>query len=401
VTSLARCVGDGDRFLAEHWGRAPLHLPDIDPGGFADLLSLDDVDQLVSSSFLRIPAIRLVRDGTPLDPASYTRSARLGGKELTDAADPGQVYERFRAGATIVLQGLQRFWPPLGRFCRQLELELTHPVQVNAYITPPSAQGLAVHYDTHDVFVLQFGGSKRWSVYEPVLEDPLNSQPWSSKRGGAGDPILTVSLGTGDSLYVPRGFLHSALAQEGTSAHLTIGVVTTTWADVVRTTMAGLDDEVAFRRALPIGFADDADLLAPAIAAHLEQLRAWLEKVDVHDVAKRTARRFWSGRNPVLAGQLHQLSLLDQIHDGSRLRRRPGTICRIDVVEDRLHVLLGDRELHMPAPLESAVRRLADAGADGEEIEVAALADSLGEASRIVLARRLVREGVLEVTDVG
>jgi hypothetical protein len=402
VTSLARCVGDDDRFLAEHWGRAPLHLPGIDPGGFGDLLSPDDVDQLISSSFLRLPAVRLVRDGTPLDPATYTRSARLGNKDLADVADPGRVYERFREGATIVLQGLQRFWSPLTRFCRELELELTHAVQVNAYITPPAAQALAVHYDTHDVFVLQFGGSKQWSIHEPVLEDPLASQPWSSRRGRAGDPILAASLATGDSLYVPRGFLHSALAQEGISAHLTIGVVTTTWADVLRTAIAGIDDEVDFRRALPVGFAHEPDLLAPAVAAHLEQLRAWLEKVDIEAVAQRTARRFWSGRTPLLAGQLHQLSLLDDIHDRSRVRRRPGTICRIhvdvDTHADRVHVLLGDRELHMPAPLEPVVRRLADAT---NGMAVGALADELDQSSRLVLVRRLVREGLLEVVDVG
>jgi hypothetical protein len=402
VTSLARCVGDDDRFLAEHWGRAPLHLRGIDAEGFADLLSLGDVDQLISSSFLRLPAIRLVRDGTPLDSATYTRSARLGNKEVADVADPGRVYERFGEGATIVLQGLQRFWEPLTRFCRELELELTHPVQVNAYITPPAAQALAVHYDTHDVFVLQFAGSKQWSIHEPVLEDPLASQPWSSSRGRPGDPILAASLATGDSLYVPRGFLHSALAQEGTSAHLTIGVVATTWADLLRTAIAGIDDEVDFRRALPVGFAHEPGFLAPAVAAHLEQLRAWLEKVDVDAVAERAARRFWSGRTPMLAGQLHQLSLLDDIHDGSRVRRRPGTICRVhldvDAHGDRVHVLLGNRELHMPGRLEPAVRRLADAH-DG--MAVGALADQLDGPSRLVLVRRLVREGLLEVVDVG
>ena len=39
------------------------------------------------------------------------------------------------AGATIVLQSLQRWWAPLTAFSRQLELFLTHPVQVNAYVT--------------------------------------------------------------------------------------------------------------------------------------------------------------------------------------------------------------------------------------------------------------------------
>ena len=54
--------------------------------------------------------------------------------------------------------------------------DLGHPVQANAYATPAGAQGFAVHHDTHDVFVLQVAGEKRWLVYEPALELPLKDQ---------------------------------------------------------------------------------------------------------------------------------------------------------------------------------------------------------------------------------
>ena len=79
----------------------------------------------------------------------------------------------FAAGATIVLQGLHRMWPPLVDFTRQLVEELGHPAQVNAYVTPPSSQGFSPHYDTHDVFVLQVSGEKRWVIHAPVHSDPL------------------------------------------------------------------------------------------------------------------------------------------------------------------------------------------------------------------------------------
>ncbi len=73
-------------------------------------------------------------------------------------------------GATLVLQALHRTWPPLIRFGSDLAAELGHPVQINAYITPPENQGFAAHYDTHDVFVLQVAGSKRWTIHSPVIE---------------------------------------------------------------------------------------------------------------------------------------------------------------------------------------------------------------------------------------
>ncbi len=63
---------------------------------------------------------------------------------------------------------------------------LGHPAQVNAYYTPRAAQGLPVHHDTHDVFVLQVAGEKRWLVYEPALELPLRNQKYSAELGEPG-----------------------------------------------------------------------------------------------------------------------------------------------------------------------------------------------------------------------
>ncbi|MEA2704970.1 MAG: bifunctional lysine-specific demethylase and histidyl-hydroxylase [Actinomycetota bacterium] len=399
MAGLARVVGEVGPFLRDHWTRGPLHRPGADGAGFTDLFSLADVDHLVASTFLRAPALRLVRDGIPLDASEYTRTSRLGNRSLTDVVHPGRVYERFRTGATIVLQGLHRYWPPLSRLARQLESELTHPVQVNAYVTPPSARGLAVHYDTHDVFVLQITGSKGWAVHEPVFEDPLVSQPWSAGRGTPGPAVLEVTLRAGDALYVPRGFPHSARAQDGISGHLTIGVVTTTWADVLRAAVAGIDDELGFRRALPPGWAgaDVAarDDLTTAVSEHLDRLRDWLEKVDAGAVADTVARRFWAGRTPPLEGQLGQLARLEGIDDRTVLRRRPGAVCVVEVGDARLELMLGDRVVQLPIELEAVVRVLVGGGADG--VRVGDLADHLDGPSRMVLSRRLVREGLLEV----
>ena len=57
-------------------------------------------------------------------------------------------------------------------------------------MTPPQNQGFSAHYDTHDVFVLQVAGSKRWVVHPPVLADPLPGQDWDQhgRRSPPGRP---------------------------------------------------------------------------------------------------------------------------------------------------------------------------------------------------------------------
>ena len=394
MSGLARCVGDVRGFLDHHWTRAPLHRPGADASAFADLFSLDDVDRFVAESSPRLPTFRLVRDGKPLDPSRYTRTAKVGGQSVSDMGDPGRIFEEFRGGATIVFQGLHRSCPPLTRFCRSLELELSHAVQANAYVTPAGSRGLGVHYDTHDVFVLQLAGTKAWSIHEPVLADPLPSQPWKGTADDAGEAIMSVELQAGDCLYVPRGFLHSARAQEAISAHLTIGIVTTTWYDVMRELVAGIAEEPDFRRALPAGYAGDPATLAPAVDEALARLRKWLEGVDADAVAATAARSFLSGRAPILAGQLHQLGMLDVLDDGSVLRRREGSVCLVEPAQgDRVTVVLGGKELRMPAALEPVMRRIAVSG----PFRLGELGDALDGPSRLVLGRRLVREGLLEI----
>ncbi|MDP9399168.1 MAG: cupin, partial [Actinomycetota bacterium] len=58
-----------------------------------------------------------------------------------------------------------------------------------------------------------------------------------------------------------------------------------------------------------------------------------------------------------------------------------------------LRVLLGDRELRVPRWLEPALREVAAC----ERLTADDLADVLDASSRLVLVRRLVREGLLEV----
>ncbi|MBA3605196.1 MAG: cupin, partial [Acidimicrobiia bacterium] len=187
---------------------------------------------------VRTPAFRLVQDGTTLAPSSYCRPAGVGQRTIDDVIEPNRVLELHRAGATMVLQGLQLTDPALGRCATNLALALDHPVQVNAYLSPEAACGLDVHFDYHDVFVVQLDGCKRWRVWEPLARtrQPVRAvapvtMPTLDELGA---PSLDLTMRAGDCLYLPRGFPHAAETIESASAHLTIGVMAVTWQRVVR-----------------------------------------------------------------------------------------------------------------------------------------------------------------------
>ena len=161
---------------------------------------------------------------------------------FTGTADVRRVVAEWEAGATIVLQALHVNWHPLAVFCRLLEDALGRGVQANAYSTPSGSQGFGVHHDTHDVLVLQVAGQKRWKLYDPLLELPLKHQRYSSSLGDHGAPTDDLVLRAGDTLYLPRGWLHEAETSATDSLHLTIGVAAHTWLDAARDALAPLEE---------------------------------------------------------------------------------------------------------------------------------------------------------------
>jgi bifunctional lysine-specific demethylase and histidyl-hydroxylase NO66 len=373
-SSLQRLVGDVPSFLADRFGTRPVHVERADAEGFADLLSLDDVDRIVASSGLRAPAFRLVREGRTLPVSQVTKRARIGSRPVTDLVDVRAVHEAFAAGATLVLQGLHRSWAPVTQLCRELELALTHPTQANAYLTPPVAQGLDLHADPHDVFAIQTHGSKRWVVHPSRAEEP-----WD------------LVLRPGDVLYLPAGTRHAAQTTEEPSLHLTVGVRTVRWRELLRRAVDGLLDDPAFAASLPAGWADAPETLSGTLEARIADLQAALATLPAEELCAAEAASFHASRPPELTGGLRDRLELDTLDDTTPLRRRPGTTCRLATGGDRLEIQLGDRRLRMPATLAPSLERIVglDRFRPGE------LDDLLDGPSRLVLCRRLVREGLV------
>ena len=384
---LERCTGDPRSFLENDWGkRAAVRLGEPSPaipapGGFGDLLSLDDVDRFLTTAALRTPFFRLVKAGEQIPESAYTRSGRTGSRDVSGIANPARVAALFEEGATIVLQGMHRWSEAVARFCRDLELELGHPCQVNAYITPPGAQGLDLHEDAHDVFVLQAFGRKHWEVHAAPREE-------------ARDP-MHVEVTSGATIYMPAGTPHAARAQASLSGHLTVGVHVTPWREVLTGVVgritAEMDDPVA------AGWTNDIDAFADDLHGRLAALASALGEVDVRTEAGERRERFLSNRAQLARGTIAERAAPIAVDDTTVVARRTGAVCETATRSDRLVVLLGDRRLEMPEWVEPAVRRIADLDELGE-LTVGDLAPDLPDpASRAVLVRRLIREGLLTV----
>lgn len=390
-----------EEFARDVWARTAAltrHASD-----FSDVFSTSAVDELISRRGLRTPFLRVAKDGATLPSSSFTAPAGVGAT-VADQLDDTALWRAFADGATLVLQALHRTWEPVAELVSGLSTELGHPVQANAYVTPPQNRGFDAHYDVHDVFVLQIEGAKRWVIHEPVLPDPLRDQPWTDHRAAVADraahgtPHLDTMLRPGDVLYLPRGWLHSAQAQGEVSVHLTLGVhAWTRYAlaeQLTRAALAALCDDPSMRLSLPLGTRgpggadgpDEVDRTAGSNGSYgdmdlvRERLLAAVAEADPAPLFHRARR---SQGRPAPLGPVAQLTALNGLGTTSPVRLREALEPRLEGT--RLFTRVG--HLDFPAPDLVPVARLLDGKVR--------TAGDLG----LALAGRLLRAGVLVPAD--
>ena len=367
-----------EEFARDVWARIALLTRRA--SDFSDLFSADAADELISRRGLRTPFLRVAKEGATLPESSFTSPAGVGAT-ISDQLEDTALWRGFANGATLVLQALQRTWEPISEFSARLSAELGHPVQANAYVTPPQSRGFDDHYDVHDVFVLQIEGTKRWLVHEPVHPDPLRDQPWTDRRcavaeAAKGKAYIDTVLEPGDALYLPRGWLHAAQAQGEVSIHLTFGIhVWTRYAlaeQLAQSALAALRDDPQMRGTLPLG----VDGPAGEIDIVRERLVAAVAEADSAPLFHRTRRG--QGR-PAPLGPLAQLAAVGGLGPGSPVRLREALEARLEGA--RLSTRVG--WLDFPeTDLPSVIRLL-----DGE----VRTAGDLG----VELVERLLRAGVM------
>ena len=375
-----------DGFLDEYFERKPLVLHRAQPDFYGGLLTLDDIDRHIATATPKHPQVSLVNADEPV-----AREAYVGPDGLVDAA---RLFRLHAEGATIVLTQMQTRFASLAELCRAAERRVSHRFQCNLYLSPPGAQGFRTHYDSHDVFVLQIAGSKHWTLYDTVIELPLAGQKFSQKEHPIGAPSASFTLSAGDLLYCPRGLAHDARSTNEASLHVTFGLTPKTWADLFLEAVAAMalaDPE--FRRSLPVGFARPDFDREPARATFRALVERFAAGAALDPLLDEFRHDFVIGRSAALDGQLHQARAADSLTPGSVVGARPNLIYLVEPDEDAVHLVWRATRLTFPAfvhePLVFALEH--------ERFAVAELPGTLDEAGKLVLVRRLVREGLLQI----
>lgn len=379
-----------DRFFKSYWERRPFVVQHRSAEIYAGLPQIDDFEQLLASLTAAQSgwfSVVKVRARPPAD----TMLTHDGLLNLVE------VFAAYRDGHSLLLNQVQRRHHATGRLCRSIEvtladrgITLAKNIGANAYLSPSQSQGFSIHYDPHDVFVLQLAGRKAWRIFGQHVRFPTKppSDPISPEL--AGEPKRELTLEPGDLMYLPRGVLHDARTLSDPSLHLTLSVELVTWRDLLAEVLAA--DE-RFGRALPVGFARGGVLGNGG----REQLRALTRALAtsrlVPQAASRVSIRWMQHVDPLPTGALAHIDAAASLRADTELELVHGTVARVQVQRT-------SATLHLPGATLRAGRELAPVLkliARGRPFRARDLPIAVKNAEKVALVRELYAGGHLRV----
>jgi ribosomal protein L16 Arg81 hydroxylase len=375
-----------DQFFSEYWEKKPLIVRREERAYYNDLLSVKKLEHAITSQALPRDMCFIANASRQVDASEYTYPDGI--------VDPSRLFQQFADGGTIVFNQLHTVLPDLAELCRSLEREISCRFQTNIYLSPNKAQGFPAHYDSHDVFVLQFHGVKHWVIYNTPIELPFKGQPFRRDETPKGEVTMEFDLRPGDMLYLPRGMMHDAQTREGETAHITLGALTTSWTELLLEVVAKVAlTDVDFRRALPPGFAQTTHDRTEARAYMRSLLARLVERGDLDQAMDHFADELVSTRRALLDGQLEQLLSLEDVTPEHTAGARPNLVYRYAQRDGQVVVSCYGAEMRLP---EHAAEPLLYA-LETPEFKIKDLPGDLDDAGKVVLVKRLVREGMVAI----
>jgi hypothetical protein len=204
-----------------------------DPALCPRLLTPTRLLDVIMRRALSSPQFRCFRGGDELHPDAYLSNTVTRRGQSLSMARMDRLGQFIDSGCTIVLDTLDCFDPTMEIACQALQWWSRELVQVNTYLTTNDAAGFNLHWDDHDVMIVQLGGEKSWEVRGTSRAVPMYRDA-ETNNAPSEEIVWSGTMRTGDVMHIPRGYWHQATRAErgsGYSLHATFGFVKRTGVD--------------------------------------------------------------------------------------------------------------------------------------------------------------------------
>lgn len=383
--------------IGPHWGKRPLHAQGV--VDTSALMTAEDLDRLLDSRTLRVSQLWVCNEGRNLPPSTYMSVGEQGRARSVGSTadvrrimtlategspDPVKVAQHVANGASLTLNQVDQYIPQLRAMCEQFEAETHIRAGVILFVTPPSAQAFSLHADPHDIIVMQTHGTKQWEIHPTLWE----------KKNDPDAEIRHLVMKPGDMLYVPEGTPHVVRTTEaGLSIHQTIQFDVPRYNELATKVLllafeqycqdSGLTGPVPLLR-------DGQPELTENLAPRFDAFADTLKNVDIGDLVGRHLESVVPRQRTLATGRLTAISDSDHVSSETRLRR----VVPFEVTAEAgaVHTVFGQRRFTSPARTEKYLTALAETA---DVFTSDSISSELDAKSRLLLCKRLVREGAI------
>lgn len=295
LSQLLGSVSEKD-FFNRYWERQPLVIRDQRQGHFQPVLDMISLNKILSQQRFRVDECKVAKEGQIIAPSAYRcdYSTRVMEQQTNNIVDTDKLLSLYARGATLVFAELNTKNAPIQALREEMERAFNAQIVTNVFLTKQHAQGFSLHYDSHDVIILQLSGNKLWSIYSDPVSLPVKSQAFGrylseqeAKRGC--QQLFQVELEDGDLLYLPRGYMHEAKSMGSPSLHLTLGIHPQLVSDFVSNVLTQASHHCkSLRHSLPREFSSlPTDEKRSMLRKWLKQVTAELPDSSVEAVCNR------------------------------------------------------------------------------------------------------------------
>ncbi|WP_340558142.1 JmjC domain-containing protein [Streptomyces sp. GSL17-111] len=230
VGAIETALGwSGAEALGKDFARGSMEHPEL----ISRVLTPNRMLDIAMRRSLNRPQFRVFRESEEVHPAIYFTDSISPRGQSIPMVNMHSLARLLREGATVILDQANVFDPTMEVACRALQWWTHERVQVNAYLTTNEASGFPLHWDDHDVVVVQLAGEKEWEVRGTSRAVPMYRDA-DPNNTPSEEIIWAGAMKPGDVMHIPRGHWHQATRNgrgSGSSLHVTFGITKRTGAN--------------------------------------------------------------------------------------------------------------------------------------------------------------------------
>lgn len=382
-----------DSFINEYFEIKPFFLKGESP--LYKRFNIKDFDQyLISGEGSLHNRVRISKNGDVITIPSYSGMSETQ-REF--------VLNHFKNGATLKLEDLDSRNEKLSELCKFLENIFGGYCFAKPFLTGANHEGLDVHFDTTEVFVVQLEGTKSWKVWPKLVNNPTLPMQSSLDENELPAPTLEVTLEKGDILYLPAGTPHCAKSLDNYSLHMAVGLSPIKVFEVIEGYIRILSEYKDSLRQNIYPWSD-SNVLCNEKSNILNEII----EIPFKNMLKNFKISYNATKHETSNGRLESIALANKIQKTSKLQVRIGADLEVQPSDGSLSIFYSSTiapgkplissptSIQIPSICHDAISFI-DKTPKHITFSSLDLPETLDEESNLILCQELVRSGVLIV----